>query len=672
MKKLKTAITFLLSITIMVSMFGMSTAVASAATRPTDALQVGSIQLVSTTPQTPYTLKTINGRVYLCAANGVYLTGWQTFDGAVRYFDPAQGGAAPQGFTKLSNGYTYYFWYTGGGTFATGLQTISEKAYYFDSGGHLLTGWQTVSGAVRYFDPAQGGAAPQGWFKHNNGYTYYFWYAEQGSFATGLQTISEKAYCFDSEGHLLTGWQTVGGAVRYFDPAQGGAAPKGWVKLSNGYTYYFWYAGQGTFATGLATIGSVQYVFDSQGHFVTPYVRSRDDYSFTNTDSSFGYPANYRIPLQRYTDLLGPISGELYYDSSGKWTGSCFGFAASDADFFIGGLSPSTYSSGANNVYSIPTPGSPSSKTTQMIETYQISQLLPDMIKAEDSHKNDYTGLINALQPGNLVENGIVALSISNKSGDGHAVVCYAITDNPANSAEYMISYYNNWYVGRIDYLYINKNNHSLRFSDSDMENMFGTAHGLTGFYFVTSAEVRLAMLSSSPYSSKLYGNLVTVTKDTIIYDASNNPVPESYVIPLVPGNAASNQVLYSLPAGKYSIKTNDSSSAAGKPFVVGVSDDSNYIRLSSDSGNFDVTFELGAAPNLLLSNVDSVIDGQIISTNASLSTDSLNVENVSPGTYVLSFFGSTLSPNPDNIKIAPLSTDDNGTKQMGFTIDAK
>jgi uncharacterized repeat protein (TIGR02543 family) len=143
------------------------------------------------------------GKWYYLGANGTPLVGWQTIDGQVRYLDPAQGGAAPQGWFTHSNGKRYYFWWGSKGIFATGLTEIGGRAYYFNSQGHLTSGWQNVNGAVRYFDPAQGGAAPQGWFKHANGSTYYFWWGGKGIFATGYQNIGGKTYHFNNQGHLL-------------------------------------------------------------------------------------------------------------------------------------------------------------------------------------------------------------------------------------------------------------------------------------------------------------------------------------------------------------------------------------------------------------------------------------------------------------------------------------
>jgi glucan-binding YG repeat protein len=201
-------------------------------------------------------------------AAGAPCIGWQSVDGETRYFDPAQGGAAPQGWFSHSNGQTYYFWWSGRGVFAAGLCDIGGRTYYFNAQGHLQTGWQSVGGQALYFDPANGGAAPQGWFSHSNGQTYYFWWSGNGAFAAGLCDIGGRTYYFNAQGHLQAGWQSVGGQALYFDPAQGGAAPQGWFSHPNGNTYYFWWSGRGAFATGACEIGGYPFYFNSQGHLI--------------------------------------------------------------------------------------------------------------------------------------------------------------------------------------------------------------------------------------------------------------------------------------------------------------------------------------------------------------------------------------------------------------------
>ena len=400
---------------------------------------------------------------------------------------------------------------------------------------------------------------------------------------------------------------------------------------------------------------------------IPSFVVRRDDYSFINTSSSFGYHNNYKIPLDRYTALFGATKGTQLYSSRGVWGGSCYGFSASTLEFFMKELTPSTYHSTAASVFDIPAPRNPSHPTTQLIETYQISWFLDAMWASNSFNKNSYTRLIQALQPSNRSKNGIVALSVYNKDS-GHAVVAYDITET---ASEYVISYYNNWYAGITDYLYINKNKHSMRFSDYSMERYYGSANGLTDFYFVTSSDVRNSMPGSSRGSGD--GTLVTVSaKDVVVLDAFNNPVPESYIIPPAPGST-SDQVLFHLPDGEYSIKSaRNAFSVVGEQFVVSISDNENYIRLSSGSSDFDVTFKLGVTPTLQLTNVDSAIDGQIISTNPGLNVESLSLVRVLPEAYELSFFDPSASRNQDDVTItdAPRSVGENDAKEMSFRID--
>jgi GH25 family lysozyme M1 (1,4-beta-N-acetylmuramidase) len=131
-----------------------------------------------------------------------------------------------------------------------------------------VSGWLTADGQLGYFDPANDGAAPQGWFAHPNGKTYYFWWGGKGAFATGAQEIGGKAYGFNGQGHKVEGWLTADGQLRYFDPANDGVAPQGWFAHPNGNKYYFWWGGKGAFAIGLCSINDVEYYFNDDGHLM--------------------------------------------------------------------------------------------------------------------------------------------------------------------------------------------------------------------------------------------------------------------------------------------------------------------------------------------------------------------------------------------------------------------
>ena len=59
------------------------------------------------------------------------------------------------------------------------------------------------------------------------------------------------------------------------------------------------------------------------------YTKQKDHYSFDNSRLSFGYDYDYRIPRQRYVDVLDSIiTGTYYYSINKRWGGSCFGMAS--------------------------------------------------------------------------------------------------------------------------------------------------------------------------------------------------------------------------------------------------------------------------------------------------------------------------------------------------------
>lgn len=63
-----------------------------------------------------------------------------------------------------------------------------------------------------------------------------FYYAEDGSYLTGEQEIDGEKYLFSANGVLKTGWRTVDGQRRYFDPKTGKSV-SGWLEYC-GKEYY--------------------------------------------------------------------------------------------------------------------------------------------------------------------------------------------------------------------------------------------------------------------------------------------------------------------------------------------------------------------------------------------------------------------------------------------------
>ncbi|MDO4277100.1 MAG: hypothetical protein Q4D16_25855 [Eubacteriales bacterium] len=118
-----------------------------------------------------------------------------------------------------------------------------------------------------------------GWHTLENGAVRYY---HGGKFVTGFQTIGKAMYYFDQQGYLLkNSWITLGSKkyrtdkkgivlkdrlvniskkTYYFRPD--GTMLKGWKKFKNGKSYF---ASNGARVTGLKKIGKKSYYFNSKG-----------------------------------------------------------------------------------------------------------------------------------------------------------------------------------------------------------------------------------------------------------------------------------------------------------------------------------------------------------------------------------------------------------------------
>jgi hypothetical protein len=99
----------------------------------------------------------------------------------------------------------------------TGLQVYGGTIYDFDTTtGKMLTGWQTIGGKLYYFDDTTG-AITTGWFTTTTGK----YYLTQDGAVTGMSTLEGATYYFNASGVMQTGWITINGTSRYFDPTTG-------------------------------------------------------------------------------------------------------------------------------------------------------------------------------------------------------------------------------------------------------------------------------------------------------------------------------------------------------------------------------------------------------------------------------------------------------------------
>lgn len=235
------------------------------------------------------------GTWYYATSDGKAYTGWLRQGGAWYWLDPDAGGVMATGLYEC-NGSMYWFnasgamatgwvldggtWYyaTGSGALARGPVSVGGVPYCFDARtGAMLTGYQTdAQGVRRYFGscgPLNGwGLVDGSWYWFADGiastgwlYTGGSWYwldpDAGGAMATGLHSCNGSAYWFNSSGAMATGWVLDGGTWYYATGS--GALASGWLNLNG--AWYWLDPSTHAMATGVQTIGSCEYIFNSTG-----------------------------------------------------------------------------------------------------------------------------------------------------------------------------------------------------------------------------------------------------------------------------------------------------------------------------------------------------------------------------------------------------------------------
>ena len=235
------------------------------------------------------------GTWHYATSDGKAYTGWLRQGGAWYWLDPDAGGAMATGLHEC-DGSMYWFdasgamatgwvldggtWYyaTGSGALARGPVSVGGVPYCFDARtGAMLTGYQTdAQGVRRYFGscgPLNGWGLVDGswyWFADgiaSNGWLYtggsWYWLDPDagGAMVTGLHACNGSAYWFDASGAMANGWVLDGGTWYYATGS--GALASGWLSLSG--AWYWLDPSTHAMVTGVQTIGSFEYIFNSSG-----------------------------------------------------------------------------------------------------------------------------------------------------------------------------------------------------------------------------------------------------------------------------------------------------------------------------------------------------------------------------------------------------------------------
>ena len=248
-----------------------------------------------------------SGGKYFCdATTGAVATGWMN-DGTYQYYlDPAQGGKACVGVTKIGND-TYYFnadarettglitvgdgmvmyfaqdgkaqkgfvplgdgtrYFADNYLMLTGLQTIGKDLYYLGNEGIVRTGFVGLENGLYYFDAE--GKALTGFFTEPASKATYYFAPETHTAKIGLASINKKLYYFNEKGVMQTGMLPLNGGLYLFG-ADGAAVTGFFTDPSTNKTYYFDPA-SGKAVVGATTIGKSNYIFDANGVMQTGFI----------------------------------------------------------------------------------------------------------------------------------------------------------------------------------------------------------------------------------------------------------------------------------------------------------------------------------------------------------------------------------------------------------------
>ena len=253
---------------------------------------------------------------YYANSDGKAYTGWLYLGGAWYWLEPDAGGAMATGLHEC-NGSLYWFnssgvmatgwvldggtWYyaTGSGALARGPVSVGGVPYCFEARtGAMLTGYQTdAQGVRRYFGsygPLDGWGLVDGswyWFADgiaSTGWLYaggsWYWLDPDagGAMATGLHECNGSMYWFNGSGAMATGWVLDGGTWYYATGS--GALASGWLNLNG--AWYWLDPTTHAMATGVQTIGSCEYIFNSSGKMMVNCWSNGDESWMYHSSSS--------------------------------------------------------------------------------------------------------------------------------------------------------------------------------------------------------------------------------------------------------------------------------------------------------------------------------------------------------------------------------------------------
>lgn len=319
----------------------------------------------------------------------------------------------------------------------------------------------------------------------------------------------------------------------------------------------------------------------------------RDNYSFANTWSSFGYGKSYRIPLERYISVFGITLGAQKYNTAGYWGGSCYGFAATSSLFFDELLDYTRYDDSAEDLYSIDAPRRPSANLTILIERYQIAQSLNSVLRERSKYYEDYNSLIAAVEHFENTGEDPVILCVQ-RDGGGHAVVPYKCEQN-VNGSYSIYVYDNNYPSDRERIVTINRNLNGFSYDRYNKSMAFNYAdtvyNALEGISLMSNDDTATVTLNSDNIS---FTDVNGIDISNIDGAFEVLPIEEDYDTSLK---------TYIVPIGDYIIKNNR---ADINKFEVSIANELDYQLVTTDDLNASISVGISGNTGRVYAYVNS------------------------------------------------------------------
>ncbi|MDR0516512.1 MAG: hypothetical protein LBH25_05645 [Fibromonadaceae bacterium] len=372
-----------------------------------------------------------------------------------------------------------------------------------------------------------------------------------------------------------------------------------------------------------------------------PFSPSIDGYSFINTASSFGYSSTYAIPLERYTEVFGPVQANAMY--RGLWGGSCFSFASTVGLFYTNYLKVLDYKS--ETVFKIPVPKTPTHEVTKLIERYQLSWLLDGVGNKTNSSIDELLAAVSNFQNTRINPVIIVMFRSSGISTVGHSFLGYKVTQD---SSGYAVTIYDCNNPGQTCTLKISADKKTWEYGAYNSKDPAGKIS------FLRSNTIGEKMLGVGDKgcnccdpgepgepgeiahpgevvpgemgSEKVY--LSVSTGDVEIYNSNGVNIEEINGTEriLMCDGQSHNDIAYYLPQDTYRIvPKSDAPSQEAQPFVIGVSDNETSIS-ACNAVAFGATVSLGDEPQLDIESGSGEFELNVVTTNEDFSEDKVRV----------------------------------------------